>query len=73
MIGSGDNAFFFHSVYQRGSAVVADAEFALNVAGGRFFVILDDGDGLCVQILVGTGGKNRPPAGLSGGANPAAF
>ena len=46
MIGGGDDAFFFHLVYQRSRAVVANAKFALNVAGGGFFIILDDSDGL---------------------------
>lgn len=57
MVGGGDNAFLFHFVNQRSRTIVADAKLALNIAGGGFFVVLDDGDGLSVQIFVGTGGK----------------
>lgn len=57
MVGGGDNAFLFHFVNQRSRTIVADTKLALNIAGGGFFVVLDDGDGLSVQIFVGTGGK----------------
>ena len=46
MVGRGDNAFFFHAFDQGGGAVITDPQPALDVAGGNFFVILNNGNSL---------------------------
>ena len=52
MVGGGDHRVFFHLFDQFRGLVVADAEFALDVAGGTFAVFGDDGDGLVVEAVV---------------------
>src|SRR5215831_9801524 len=50
VIGLPDNAFEFHSLHQRGRAVITDLQPALNVAGGRLAVAFDDRNRLREQI-----------------------
>ena len=52
MVRRGDHRMLFHLFHQFGGLVVADAEFALDVAGGTFAVARDDGDGLVVEAVI---------------------
>lgn len=57
MVSGADNAFGFHLVNQRGGAVVTNAEFALNVTGGSFFVGLNNGYRLSIQVFIAAAAK----------------
>src|SRR6185312_6487578 len=50
MVGLADDALVLHALHQRGGAVVADLETALDVGRGGLAVALHDGDGLRVEI-----------------------
>src|SRR4051812_33350285 len=50
MVGGADEAFLLHPLDQRGGAVVADLQAALDVGGGAFLVAHDDLDGLVVEV-----------------------
>src|ERR1019366_1320116 len=50
MIGLADDAFQFHPLHQRRRAVITDLQPALNVAGGRLAIALDDGYRLREQV-----------------------
>src|SRR5580693_312658 len=50
VIGLSDNAFEFHPLHQRRSAIISDLEPALNIAGGRLAVAFDDRDCLREQV-----------------------
>ena len=56
VVGGGDDAFFFHLLDQRGGAVVADAEVALDEARAGFAFAGDEGDGLVEEALVAVAG-----------------
>ena len=51
VVGLADDAFLLHPLDQRGGAVVADRQAALDVAGGGLAVAQHDGDGLVVEVV----------------------
>src|SRR5712692_5662678 len=51
VIGGADDAFFLHALHQRGGAIVADLQPALDIAGGRLAVAHDDLDGLLIEVV----------------------
>src|SRR5690606_23861451 len=51
VVGPPDHALLLHPFDQRSSAVVADLQPALDVAGGRLSVPGDDGHGLVVEVV----------------------
>ena len=55
MVGGADEAFLLHPLDQRGGAVVADLQPALDIAGRGLAVAGDDGDG-AVFDSTGMGG-----------------
>ena len=65
MVGLADDAFAFHALHQRGGAVVADLQAALDVAGGGLAVAGDDGDGVVVEVGAAAPGRVLPIAGAN--------
>src|SRR5690242_9347880 len=55
VIGLADDTFQFHAFHQRGRTVVADLQPALDVAGGRLAVALDDRNRLLEQVAAAIG------------------
>ncbi len=51
MVGLADDAFLFHPLHQRGSAIIADLQPALDVARGGLAVAFDDRDRLPVEVV----------------------
>ena len=51
VVGGADDAFGLHALHDRGGAVVADLEAALDIGGRGLLVAQDDGDGLLVGVV----------------------
>src|SRR6201996_7264980 len=51
LVGRPDDALALHLLHQRGGAVVADLQAALDVAGRRLAVAGDHGHGLVVELV----------------------
>ena len=47
-----NNRMLLHLFHQFGRLVIANAQLALDVAGGTFAVAGDDGDGLVIEAVI---------------------